>query len=69
MQHGTAQGNMDHRVHIDWEPVESIAQKAVKEGWIAEIGVMAVTLAILGWSVFAIHKAMQGYELVGSVLS
>jgi hypothetical protein len=60
---------MDHGVHIDWEPVESMAEKAVKEGWIAEIGVSAATIAVFGWIVYAIHKAMQSYQAVGSTLS
>ena len=65
MKQSTAQGHMDHGVQIDWEPVDSFVEKAEKEGWIAEIGVTAVTLAVFGWIVYAIHKAMQGYEMVG----
>ena len=65
MQQNTAQGHVDHGVHIDWEPVDSLVEKAEKEGWIAEIGVTAATLAVFGWIVFAIHKAMQNYEMVG----
>lgn len=65
MRRRTAQGNMDHGVHLDREPVDSMAEKAVEKGWIAEIGVTAATLAVFGWIVFVIHEAMQGYQVLG----
>jgi hypothetical protein len=59
---------MDQGVHIDWEPVESLAQKAVKEGWIAEIALTAATVAMLGWMVFSLHKAVLNAQVMGSAL-
>jgi|GEM_PF-4015590 len=65
MQHGTAQEHVDNGIGVDLESARAWAQKAAKEGWFAEIGVTAATLAVFGWIIFAIHKAMQGYEMGG----
>jgi hypothetical protein len=65
MQHRTASGHLDNEIHIDWESARSWIERARKEGILAEIGVGAAFLAILGWTVFAIIKAVQGYQVVG----
>ena len=64
MQHRTVPAHMDHGIHIDLEPVQSRVQKAVKQGWVAEIILTAATLAILGWLVFVFHKALLNYQVV-----
>ena len=68
MQNVTAPGHMDHGMHVDLEPIQSWGQKAVKEGWIAQIGLTAATLGLFGWTVFALHEAVLNYQIVGSTL-
>ena len=65
MQHGTAPEHMDNGMSVDWESTRAWVHKATKEGLLAEIGVTAATLTILGWSVFALCKALENYQIVG----
>ncbi len=65
MQHRTVPGHMDHGIYIDLEPVRSWVEKVVESGRLTEICLTAATLTILGWSVFAFHKALQNYQVVG----
>ena len=66
MQHGTAPGHMDQGIHVDWESVRTWAEKILRERKLAEIGLTAATLSILGWAVLAFHKALQNYQVVGT---
>ena len=66
MQHRAASGHVDHGFHIDWESVCSWVERARKEERLAEIGLAAAFLTILGWSVFAFQKALQNYQVVES---
>jgi len=55
-------------MQVDLEPIQSWGQKAVKEGWIEEIGMTGATLGLFGWAVFALHEALLNYQIVGSTL-
>ena len=65
MQQRTAPRHMDNEIHIDLESARLWVERAGEEGKLAEIGVAAAFLALLGWTLFAIIKAVQGYQVVG----
>ncbi len=68
MQQRTAQGHMDQGVQIEWEAVQSWLEKATVRETLAEVGLAAATLTVLGWTVFAFYKALQSYQMVGTGL-
>ena len=68
MQNVTAPEHMDHRVDLNWESVQSWMEKVIGEGRVAEIGLTVSALTILCWMLFALHKAMQNYQILGSTL-
>ena len=65
MQHGTAQGHMDHGMHVDLESIQSWVEKVVENGRVAEVCLTAATLTILGWGTVAFHKALLSYQIMG----
>ncbi len=65
MQHVTAQGHMDHGMHVDLEPIQSWVEKVVENGRVAEVCLTVATLTILGWVAVAFYKALLSYQIIG----
>ena len=66
MQQKAAHGHIENGIHLDWEPVQAWLEEVFTKERLAEIGLTAVTLGILGWLLFVFYKAMENYQVVGS---
>jgi hypothetical protein len=66
MQNRTAQKHMDHGVDVDWAPVRSWLERVLPKERLAELGLVAATLATLGWVTFALLQALGSYQFVGA---
>ncbi len=68
MQQRTAHEHMNHGMEIEWEAIRSRLGKALSRQRLVEIGLVAATVTSLGWVSFALHKALENYQILGPAI-